>query len=85
MDISAVWQEDQDGVPGLEGSRKYGRSWYIMAFDHSSVYGAVYKRTAPEEKAVSEETELAEERAEAGCWKLYAIRITAGIFWQSES
>lgn len=24
--------------------------------------------------------ELAEERAEAGCWKLYAIRITAGIF-----
>ena len=32
MNISAVWQEDQDGVPGSEGSRKYGRSWYIMAF-----------------------------------------------------
>ena len=32
MNISAVWQEDQDGVPGSEGSRKYGRLWYIMAF-----------------------------------------------------
>lgn len=32
MNISAVWQEDQDGVPGSEGSRKYGRFWYIMAF-----------------------------------------------------
>ena len=32
MNISAVWQEDQDGVLGSEGSRKYGRLWYIMAF-----------------------------------------------------
>ena len=32
MNISAVWQESQDGVPGSEGSRKYGRSWYIMVF-----------------------------------------------------
>lgn len=32
MNISAVWQEGQDGVPGSEESRKYGRSCYIMAF-----------------------------------------------------
>ena len=32
LNISAVWQESQDGVPGSEGSRKYGRSWYIMVF-----------------------------------------------------
>ena len=67
MNISAVWQENQDGVPGSEGSRKYGRSWYIMAFDHSPVYGTVYKEQLRKKKAVSEETELAEEQAEAGC------------------
>lgn len=42
--------------------------------------GQYIKEQFRKKKAVSEETELSEERAEAGCWKLYAIRITAGIF-----
>ncbi len=42
--------------------------------------GQYIKEQLRKKKAVSEETELSEERAEAGCWKLYAIRITAGIF-----
>lgn len=42
--------------------------------------GQYIKEQLRKKKAVCEETELAEERAEAGCWKLYAIRITAGIF-----
>ena len=42
--------------------------------------GQYIKEQLRKKKAVSEEMELSEERAEAGCWKLYAIRITAGIF-----
>lgn len=42
--------------------------------------GQYIKEQLRKKKAVCEETELAEERAEAGCRKLYAIRITAGIF-----
>lgn len=42
--------------------------------------GQYIKEQLRKKKAVCEETELSEERAEAGCRKLYAIRITAGIF-----
>ena len=42
--------------------------------------GQYIKEQLRKKKAVCEERELAEERAEAGCRKLYAIRITAGIF-----
>ncbi len=62
MNISAVWQEDQDGVPGSEGEPEI---WQILVyygfFDHSPVYGTVYKKNSSEEKKeVSEETELSE-------------------------
>ena len=42
--------------------------------------GQYIKEQLRKKKEVSEETELSEERAEAGCRKLHAIRITAGIF-----
>ena len=42
--------------------------------------GQYIKEQLRKKKAVCEETELSGERSEAGWRKLYAIRITAGIF-----
>ena len=54
-----------------------GILWFLITV---LFMGQYIKEQRRKKKAVCEETELSGERSEAGCRKLYAIRITAGIF-----
>lgn len=62
------------------GAGNMADSGILWLFDHSPVMGQYIKEQLRKKKEVSEETELSEERAEAGCRKLHAIRIISRYF-----